>query len=438
MEGGAFYKGLLEALAQGMGTAKGYLFEHGPRTAVLTISLGKRFGLTEEDLADLFFAAVLADLGMIGLVEEAWEDPVPVLPALARAEVESHPLRSAAWVRTIPFLDRSEALIRHHHEWWDGGGYPDHLSGDAIPLGARILRLADTVTALGESRPHRGGRTPDEIREIVARGAGAEFDPAVAELWLDIERLGGIPKFQSGLYRDFRSQAIDTVVPQQVPSPSAGILLELFSGLIDAKDPYTGGHSRRVAHLAASVTRELGFGPEMEVHIQAAGYLHDLGKLSVPSRILRKPGGLALEEREQVRQHARDGALLLEEIPALRGLAPGCRHHHERWDGSGYPEELSGERIPFVARVLGVCDAFDAMTSARAYRPALARPQALAELRDGTGTQFSPREAEVFLSLPVEVFNALWPRAGAVTSPLTPAPKGVRRSVVGQSRSPRA
>jgi len=118
-----------------MGTAKGYLFENGPRTAVLTISLGKRFGLTEEDFADLFFAAVLANLGMIGLVEEAWEDPVPVLSVL----------RGLA------------PGCRHHHERWDGNGYPEELSGERIPIAAPLTPAPESIrrSVAGRSRSPR-------------------------------------------------------------------------------------------------------------------------------------------------------------------------------------------------------------------------------------------------------------------------------------------
>jgi HD-GYP domain-containing protein (c-di-GMP phosphodiesterase class II) len=396
-----------------MGTAKAYLFEHGPRTAVLSLTVAKNFDLSDEELANVFFAALFADLGMIGLVEDAWEDAIPTLSPTARAEVESHPLRSAAAVRSLPYADGAGILIRHHHEWWDGSGYPDQLAGTEIPLGARILRLADTVTALRDGRPHRSGRSPSEIREIVGAGRGIEFDPEVAEFWLEMDAFGLIPRFQAGLYREFRAGVLESLVPQEVPASSAGILLELFSSLIDAKDPYTGGHSRRVARLAAAVTREMGVGETAERHVRAAGYLHDLGKLAVPSRILRKTGELGPTEREQVRRHAADGARLLEDIPALSPLAPACRHHHERWDGGGYPGELSGEGIPFVARVLGVCDAYDAMTSARAYRPARTRDQAVSELRAGLGTQFAPQETEALLALPLDVFEGLRPRGGS-------------------------
>ena len=407
IEGRTFYQGLLEAMAQGMGSAKDYLVEHSPRSAVLAHALGARVGMNDHELAELFFGAVLADLGMIGLVEDAWEQPVLVLPTRARDEVQSHPLRSAAGARAIPYLGGSERLIRHHHEWWDGSGYPFNLHGEEIPLGARILRLADTVTALGEPRPQRPARSQEEIRETVRVGAGKEFDPKLAKLWLKLDAAGELQPYRRLEYGALRSRAVEALVPREVPVTSAGVLLELFSSLIDAKDPYTGGHSRRVARLAGTMMDVLGHGQDLQTHARVAGYLHDLGKLSVPSRILRKPDRLAPDENDRVREHARDGARLLEDIPALRAFAPACRYHHEHWDGGGYSEGIGGEDIPLVARVLGICDAYDAMTSTRAYRPALTHQTAITEIRTYRKIQFGPQESDAFLSLPSSLFESL-------------------------------
>jgi len=404
MEGSSFYEGLLEALARGMGSAKDYLVAHSPRTAVLAYEIGLRVGLPDDELARIFFGAILCDLGMIGLAEEAWENPVPSLGPSVRAEVQQHPVRSAAGAGAIPFLSGCQELIRHHHEWWDGSGYPDGLAGEAIPKGARIIRLADTVTALGEPRPHREARQPSEIRSTILLGSGIEFDPQLVDLWLGFDGSSLPPGDSDGHYQELRTRAVAALVPDQVPVTSAGVLMELFSSLIDAKDPYTAGHSRRVSRLAGNVMGIMGEGEAMELHARAAGHLHDLGKLSVPSRILRKPSALCSEENLRVRRHAGDGAELLEGIPALRTFAAACRSHHERWDGSGYPDGVQGEEIPMVARVLGICDAYDAMTSTRAYRNALSHGQAVAEIAAHQGKQFAPVEAEAFLSLPDDVF----------------------------------
>jgi HD-GYP domain-containing protein (c-di-GMP phosphodiesterase class II) len=162
--------------------------------------------------------------------------------------------------------------------------------------------------------------------------------------------------------------AAAAVLPQEVSPLSSDKLLELLASLIDAKDPYTTGHSRRVAALAVAVANQLALGDHVRVTLWAAGYLHDLGKVSVPLRILTKAGPLDALERRTVQAHPSDGARILEGIPSLRHLAPGARYHHERWDGGGYPEGIRGERIPLVAQILAVADSYDAMTSKRSYR----------------------------------------------------------------------
>jgi putative nucleotidyltransferase with HDIG domain len=408
LRGKDFYQGLFDALVLGMGAAKGYLFDHGPRVAVQAHLIGQRIGLDEHGLAEVFFGAVLADLGMIGLVEDEWEIPVPVLSAAARAEVNQHPQRSAFAASTIPLLEDIGKVIRHHHEWWDGSGYPDGLAGKDIPVGARVLRLADTVTALAEPRPHRPRRSEEDVVRIIEEGSGTEFDPELARIWLALHESGDLPSVPSVLYRQIRQTAVDTLLFKAGDTePDGAILLELLASLIDAKDPYTGGHSRRVARLAQEVAATLGLGEEEREHARAAGYLHDLGKLAVPSRVLRKAEKLDEAEFEQIRRHANDGAELLRDIPVLGEFVAACRYHHERWDGLGYPEGISGELIPQDARILAVCDAYDAMTSARAYRSARSHEDAIAEVRMHSGDQFSPVEAEAFLSLPRELFDEM-------------------------------
>jgi putative nucleotidyltransferase with HDIG domain len=184
-------------------------------------------------------------------------------------------------------------------------------------------------------------------------------------------------------------------------------VLEILSTLIDAKDPYTAGHSRRVAILSVAVGNQLGFDEEMLETVWAAAYLHDLGKLSVPLRVLAKTTALDEDEREEVRLHTSVGASILERIPSLRHLSTGARYHHERWDGLGYPEGLRGDHIPLLAQVLAVCDAYDAMTSNRAYRPSRDHETAMEEIARGTCIHFGPRPAAAFLGLPDHLFQSI-------------------------------
>jgi len=402
--GRAFYAGLLEALTRVMGSAKGYLHDHGPKVAMLATQIGSEMGLGVPERSALVYAAALSDMGMIGLAEDAWENPVEELSEDVRRRVERHPQRSEEQVRDIPHFGPLGPLVRHHHEWWDGSGYPDGLRGTDIPLGARILRLSDTVTALKEARPYREALDTGTVTEIVRGGTGREFGPDVAETYLRLEEGEEIPRFTQQAYRHTVLRSAEHLIPEEVSPLSTDQLLMIVANLIDAKDPYTGGHSRRVARLAVAVADQMRLDEHLRSQLWAVGYLHDLGKVAVPLRVLAKNDRLTDEEFAYIRAHPGDGAQILEDIPTLHHLTTGVRYHHERWDGRGYPEGLSGDRIPLVAQIMAVCDAYDAMTSKRAYRDSLGSEYARSEVEKEAGTQFGPSAAEAFLGIPDEVF----------------------------------
>jgi HD domain len=163
-----------------------------------------------------------------------------------------------------------------------------------------------------------------------------------------------------------------------------------FVRAIDARDPYTARHSEKVASYAVQLAQALGEPPLAVERIRLAGLLHDVGKVSLERSILHKPGRLTDEEWEQVRAHPGMSAHIIGGVERFAQFLPGARHHHERYDGQGYPDGLAGEDIPFDARILAVADAYDAMTSDRSYRAALSHEEALRRLEEGAGTQFDP------------------------------------------------
>ncbi len=175
-----------------------------------------------------------------------------------------------------------------------------------------------------------------------------------------------------------------------------GVVASLFS-LLAARDPAIAGHCRRVGRLASRFARELRLPPETQRMLDRAGQLHDLGKLGIPESILNKPDRLTAEEFRVVRQHAMLGHRALCAIPGFQSLLPAILHHHENWDGSGYPAGLAGERIPLPARVLRIVDSFDALTSERPYRPAMALDTAVEIIARESGTSFDPQLVAQFL-----------------------------------------
>ena len=186
-------------------------------------------------------------------------------------------------------------------------------------------------------------------------------------------------------------------------------IVDTLAVAIDAKDQVTHGHIRRVQAQAVALARALGVRDEREVRaIEAAGLLHDLGKLAVPEHVLNKPGALTSAEFEQMKTHASIGAAILATIDFPYPVVPIVRHHHEAWDGSGYPDGLAGEAIPLGARILAVVDCFDALTSDRPYRRRLPNEEALRLVLARRGQMYDPRVVDTFVRIHAEL-----PREGA-------------------------
>ncbi|MBW2059362.1 MAG: response regulator [Deltaproteobacteria bacterium] len=165
---------------------------------------------------------------------------------------------------------------------------------------------------------------------------------------------------------------------------------------LDAKDRYTAGHSESVQRYSVSIARQMNLGPEEVADIERAGALHDIGKIGIPDAIINKPGRLTQEEFQKIKEHPAIGEQMILPIPFLSSVRGIIRHHHERFDGSGYPDGVKGEEIELGARIMAVADTFDAMTSDRPYRKALTTKEALAELNRCRDTQFDPQVVRAF------------------------------------------
>jgi hypothetical protein len=166
--------------------------------------------------------------------------------------------------------------------------------------------------------------------------------------------------------------------------------MNTFISFIDAKDPYTRGHSRRVAMYAAEIAKRMGLSEDEVQNIYYCGLLHDAGKISVPDAVLNKPGKLTDEERKTIQSHTIAGGKMLKQLSSIKGIRETALYHHERYDGTGYPEGLKGDKIPLYARIVGVADSYDAMSSNRVYRRHLSKDEIIEEIQQGSGTQFDP------------------------------------------------
>ncbi|MFI4916074.1 MAG: HD domain-containing phosphohydrolase [Phycisphaerales bacterium JB060] len=186
-----------------------------------------------------------------------------------------------------------------------------------------------------------------------------------------------------------------------------------LTAAIDAKDAYTRGHSERVAWGARELSLAIGLDEDTAERAHLAGLLHDIGKIGVPESVLTKKGRLTEGEFDMIKRHPRIGFDILRGIPSLEDVLPGVLHHHERWDGKGYPTGAAGEEISLFGRILAVADVFDALSSDRAYRRALPREEVLAEIERSIGTHFDPRMGRAFLNLDFTGFNRLLKMGGS-------------------------
>ncbi len=210
---------------------------------------------------------------------------------------------------------------------------------------------------------------PEELQEVVKTGAD-KFDLASSK---------------SLILKDLKELFYKTI--------------KSIASALDAKDPYTHGHSMRVTLYSIILAKELNV-PEHDLElIETAGLLHDIGKIAIPESILCKPGKLDDNEFAIMKSHPANSERLIASIKKLHEVSPGVKHHHERWDGKGYPDGLKGEDIPYSARIIAIADTYDAMTSTRSYRKALDHDIAINEISKCAGTQFDPVLAQKFVEI---------------------------------------
>jgi len=231
------------------------------------------------------------------------------------------------------------------------------------------------------------------VIEVLNKSDGSMFNER------DLRVLTGLASTEALiLLTSMAAMAIHNIKVRQIVLDGYKSTVETLVSAADAKDPYAYGHSRRVKEYALLAANSLSLSPEELQVVEFGALLHDIGKIGIDDSILRKPGPLTDEEWYIVRKHPFKGANIVGEIPFLKKAKDLVLNHHERYDGKGYPEGLKGEKIPLIARLVAVADAFDTMTTNHSYRAALSIDEAISELSNGIGTQFCPVGVEAFIS----------------------------------------
>lgn len=375
-----------------------------------------------------FFCHGLVTPGVSGRPMNLW---VARMPYLA--------ITSFAVALVVASLPRSDAISRlaSHHPWGVlgtamvvAGSFvtaliidPTLLHGSSrvpnentilwVVAGVDIGLLA--IAALVHWRRWRLGRDPVQYSLLLAAsmGAAALLSLRVGQIWhlswWDYHGflLAGFAGAVCAVWiRYRRTQAVDRVLASTFETdPMVHIVagypeqLRELVRAVERKDSYTHGHSQRTALVAVQLGLRLGVSEDTLRAIARGGYLHDVGKIGIPDEILNKPGALTADERAVIETHPQLGHDLVSPVPVLRESLSAILHHHERIDGTGYPQRLAGSSIPFIARVVAVADVWDALTSDRSYRPGWKPEKALAHIRAGAGTHFDRDIVDAFVSL---------------------------------------
>ncbi len=218
-------------------------------------------------------------------------------------------------------------------------------------------------------------------------------------LLLRINHIVELTRLQADLAHEVEVKTREVINQQRKVEKMTVQIVMALSGAVDAKDTYTNGHSARVAEYSRRIAQLAGFSEQEQDDIYLIGLLHDVGKIGIPDAIINKPSRLNDEEYAIIKTHPIMGEKILQRIEEFPRLVTGAKFHHERYDGKGYPDGLSGENIPVEARIIAVADAYDAMSSKRAYRGVIPQQQVREEVAKGKGTQFDPYFADIMLAM---------------------------------------
>jgi putative nucleotidyltransferase with HDIG domain len=402
---------LLGALSYALDMTEGQPAGHCVRCCWIGIQIGRELGLSEADLTTLFYVLLLKDLGCSSNAARICQlyiaddltfkrdfkrirDSVPqalrfVLShtglkaglatrfqailnivqnggEIATDLIETRCHRGAQIARQMRFSNDVARGIQDLDEHWDGGGRPAGLSGSEISIFARVALLSQVIDVF-----HASAGLHAAQQEVQSR-SGNWFDPEVVSAF---QRVSQQPEFWTTLEQGSLEIALFALAPAQhfttVDEDYLDDIAFAFAQVVDAKSPYTHGHSQRVATYTEMIARQLGLDRSHCRWIRRAALMHDIGKLGVSNQILDKPGQLDEIEWIAMRNHAALGEAVLSRISAFGNLARVVGSHHERLDGKGYPHGLAGDEIALETRIISTADVFDALTAERPYRAAL-------------------------------------------------------------------
>ena len=418
---------ILSALSFALDLTEGAVPGHALRTCVLGMRVAQALGFAPEQLADLYYALLLKDVGCssnagrlcqiigggdervvkAGVKLEDWTKPSR--PKLSTLELlwktvlpEAGPLQRVAGIvrigmaqhrnneemiglrcdrgahilRKLGLGDVSAEAVRGLDEHWDGSGYPERRTGRRIPIEARILAVAQHLDVFASEQG------TGKAIQVLKERSRYWFDPELVRIaeWLDRDGTLWADALPNSSEEKSRKAVLNLAPPAvgELEASDIDLICEAFSDVVDAKSSFTYRHSLGVTDAASKIAEQLGLSEQRKTMVHRAALLHDIGKLRVPNSILDKPGKLDAEEWRVVQEHPRLTREILSRVGPFQELAVIAGAHHEKLDGSGYPNRLTMSDLSIESRIIAVADIYGALTEDRPYRSGMAVEQALA------------------------------------------------------------
>ncbi|MDP9236102.1 MAG: HD domain-containing protein [Chloroflexota bacterium] len=409
------------AFSLGLDLAEGKPLGHAQRVCYIATMLADALEVEPGVRAGVYFGGLLHDIGatvaasdlcrVAGVDEDTIFGPSPLrIPDASRADfrfadesavidaLHQHCPLGADTVAALELPEDAVSAVRSHHENWDGNGFPEGTHGNDIPLGARILTVADTAEVLIAGQPSSLAARRRFVAAI-SEYSGVQLEPRLVDKLLELAQSD---EFWLGLYAESLTDTLSSMRGQIDTRKSRKRVMrfaEVFADIADTKGGHTVGHSRKTAEGAERLAEALSLEPGHVEMIRIAALLHDVGLLGVPARVMTKPDILSVTEMQLMREHPASSEMILQDLAGFEEVATWIARHHERPDGKGYPEGLSGEAIPLESRILAVADVFSALTAERPHRGAVSRKDARKILLGAAGTQLDPELVPMFCAL---------------------------------------
>jgi HD-GYP domain-containing protein (c-di-GMP phosphodiesterase class II) len=355
------------------------VIDHQQRVGYIAAETSRQLGFSRKRRLDLVTAAILHDIGLIGVENR--------IRGLKNKNWETLPWHSRAGyylLKQIPLFQHSADIVRYHHTPWDNGRGSEN-NGNKIPFSSHILVLADSIERMIDRNKYVLDQK-DDITSRVRAMSLSKFHPDCVDAFLQISE-------SESFWLDCVSSDIENILTERIDwsyltidKESLESIAKLFAEITDATSAWTATHSKGVATAAVEISKRCKLSPRELSFMCTAGYFHDIGKLTIPSRILDKPGKLSPHERSVLNSHTYYTFHILNTIGGMQQISEWAAFHHERLDGKGYPFQHTGENLTLGARIMAVADVFGALTEDRPYHKAMSQPKVMQILKKLAGS----------------------------------------------------